>query len=205
LDGIAVGFDFLHPIGPPSVIFLGVADDRFLARQPFFDASQDGGLQGLEAIALDVLKRDGVLNFHGTTEWSPYAVRRILENPIYIGKPTWNKRTYIKDQGKRIQLAGKPEDLIIQDAPHLRIVPQELWDRVQALRAGRGEAKFGKGKRSYSFKSAEKYLLVGKLRCNVCNGNMAIGQNNMDGSPRVVCGRGHRRMGCTQALDADLP
>lgn len=145
------------------------------------------------------LMRDGVPAPGGAKAWNYHKLlTSFIANPIYIGKLVWGTRENVKnpDTEKVGQRRTDEQDHIKADVPHLRIVPQELWDRAQRVRLGRSEAKFGKGKRSYSFKSAEKYLLVGMLRCGACGGNMMIGNSNMDGSPRVVCGNAHKRVGC---------
>ena len=57
----------------------------------------------------------------------------ILNNELYKGKLVWNRQSFIKhpDTGKRIARLNPPEKWIIKDVPELRIVDQELWDRVK--------------------------------------------------------------------------
>lgn len=42
------------------------------------------------------LKDMGVPTYNGDYYWSRVSVKRILENPVYIGKVRWNNRTTIK-------------------------------------------------------------------------------------------------------------
>ncbi len=58
----------------------------------------------------------------------------ILNNELYIGRLVWNRQRFIKDPttGKRQSRLNPPEDLVIEDAPDLRIVSNDLWDRVKS-------------------------------------------------------------------------
>lgn len=136
----------------------------------------------------------------------------MLHNQIYIGKLVWNATSSIKnpDTGRRIFRRTRAEDVITVDVPHMRIFPQDLWDRVHAVLAERRDAKGRHGPRVYKYANKDQ-LLVGLLTCGVCGGTMVIGQNNADGSPRVVCSYGHRRINCMhhrsyclKTLEADV-
>jgi site-specific DNA recombinase len=121
----------------------------------------------------------------------------MLRNERYIGKISWNTNTSVKDPetGRRLYRAGAVDDRIVVDAPHLRIIPQELWDRVEQLRIARSKAQGWHGPRQHKYVKKDD-LLLGLLTCGKCGGSMFIGQNNPDGSPRMVCSFGYRREGC---------
>jgi DNA invertase Pin-like site-specific DNA recombinase len=120
----------------------------------------------------------------------------MLGNELYIGKLVWNNSYQIKnpETGKRQnRLAGK-EDRIEVDVPHLRIISQKVWDAVQLQRKARRRG--GDGPRVH--KAHEKSrMIMPLLKCGDCGGRMMIGQSNMDGSPRVVCSAGFKRINCT--------
>ena len=89
--------------------------------------------------------------------WTVGSVRRTLENAKYRGHWVWNKRGNRRDRrtGRR-RYVDKPEsEWVVRDDEALRIVPQELWDRVaERLReiqkvwpGGKGRG-FGPGQRS---------------------------------------------------------
>jgi site-specific DNA recombinase len=135
----------------------------------------------------------------GQPVWNAGVINAMLANPLYIGKVIWNATSAIKnpDTGKRHFRRSKPEDVITMELPHLRIIQQELWDRTEAIRAERRNAKGCHGPRTLKFSNRE-YLLKGLLTCGVCGGTMTFGQTNPDGSPRVVCSYGNRsRSICT--------
>ncbi len=100
----------------------------------------------------------------------------ILRNELYIGRLIWNRMHFIKDPatGKRISRMNPPEQWVTEDVPHLRIVDQELWTRVQTRLATMREAagannpdrpKFWENRRA-------QHILSGKVFCAACGGAM---------------------------------
>jgi site-specific DNA recombinase len=121
----------------------------------------------------------------------------ILRNQIYIGKLVWNANSSIKnpENGRRVYRASTDDKFTI-DVPHLRIIPQPLWDRVEARRVARKKTARSHGPRPH--RNFDNHMLAGLLTCGGCGGNMIFGQTNPDGSPRAVCTYGYRRIGgCT--------
>jgi site-specific DNA recombinase len=115
-----------------------------------------------------------------------------------FGKLVWNANRSARhpDTRKRTQLRGHADDLIVTDVPHLRIIPQELWDRVHAL-CDEWATKFASrqkgGRRPY-----KEHLLAGLLRCGECGGNMRIYQTSEQGGSRVACAVAKQNKGsCT--------
>ncbi len=88
----------------------------------------------------------------------------ILNNPLYIGDMIWNRSRWERDpdsgKRKRTEERGEGEWITCHDDA-LRIVPQPLWDRVQARLANRRELKPGR---------REAHLFSGFLRCGSCGG-----------------------------------
>lgn len=149
------------------------------------------------------LMAEGIISPSGSKFWNHQklitggANGGLLGNQLYIGKLIWNAFYQVKnpENGKRNNRRST-EPPIEVDVPDLRIVPQDLWDRVQAMRQKRRRGKSDGGPRVYRSGDKERFLL-GLLKCADCGSRMMIGQANMDGSPRVVCSHGARRMGCT--------
>jgi hypothetical protein len=58
---------------------------------------------------------------------------RILNNELYIGRQVWNRLNYRKMPGtnKRQSRRNDDSELIMCDVPHLRIVPQDLWEAAK--------------------------------------------------------------------------
>jgi site-specific DNA recombinase len=106
----------------------------------------------------------------------------ILRNELYIGRLIWNRMRFIKDPstGKRVSRMNPLEQWVIEDVPQLRIIEQDLWDRVQSRLANMREAaganrpdrpKFWENRRS-------QHILSGKVFCASCGGAMtSIGKH----------------------------
>ncbi len=125
--------------------------------------------------------------FHGDLQHST----GMLNNPVYIGRVTWNRREWVMNpETKRRVPRVRPEsEWIVTEQPDLRIVPQELWDRVQerrkALALGQltnGQLRVGRG---------PKFLLSGLLKCDECGSNFVIADYY-----RYACG-GHLNRGAS--------
>jgi site-specific DNA recombinase len=96
--------------------------------------------------------------------WQQSAIARILADPIYVGKLT------ARHDGKSMVVEGS----------HDPIVTPELWDRVQAIRAGGSRRKGGQH-------SGGAHLLVrGALRCGIC-GSAMIPDHGRKRRDRYLC------------------
>lgn len=58
----------------------------------------------------------------------------ILNNALYVGRLEWNRCSYIKDPrtGKRVARPNPRNKWEIVEVPDLRIVDNDLWERVKA-------------------------------------------------------------------------
>ena len=89
----------------------------------------------------------------------------MLNNELYIGRVVWNRRQWLKDPetGRRHYVERPQSEWQTREAPELRIVSAELWQRGQD-RTRRGPARgtrTGKG-------AIPRTLFAGVLRCHAC-------------------------------------
>jgi len=110
----------------------------------------------------------------------------ILRNPIYVGRPVWNKVTMVKDPdtGKRVSRPNPLEDRLHQDVPELRIIPDALFEAAQAqlsIRANRQR------KECIGAQKRPQYLLSGLLKCNACGSGMVRCGRDRSGKTRLKC------------------
>ncbi|GAB6053075.1 recombinase family protein [Magnetospira thiophila] len=95
----------------------------------------------------------------------------LLNNSLYVGRLEWNRCSYIKDPatGKRVARPNPPEDWQVTDVPHLRIIGQDLWERVKA-RQTKVHRAMGRDELGNALNRAhrKKYLLSGLLLCHHC-------------------------------------
>lgn len=122
-----------------------------------------------EAIAKD-LNKEGIIGISGK-HWSPSTINGnrkrglgILNNELYIGRIVWNRQRFVKDPdtGKRQARPNDPSEWIKKEAPELRIIEQELWDRVKE----RQIMLDSKGKLAH--KQRPQLLLSGLMKCGCC-------------------------------------
>ena len=127
------------------------------------------------------LNNEGVIGPRNGS-WGPSTIygnwRRgtgILNNDLYVGLLVWNRQRFVKDpQTGRRQARINPEtEWIIQDVPSLRIVDDELWQRVKDRQQNtRRQIAEGRDIRSERARRP-RYLLSGLLQCGVCGGGFS--------------------------------
>jgi hypothetical protein len=84
----------------------------------------------------------------------------ILNNELYIGKLVWNRLAYIKnpEAGNRASRLNSESEWIVKDVPELRIIDQELCDRVKARAFTKSLPSIGKPRRRPNHSSCLPYL-----------------------------------------------
>ncbi len=101
----------------------------------------------------------------------------VLRNELYIGRLVWNRMKFIKNPatGKRVSRMNPRDAWVIEQVPHLRIIEDDLWERVQARLAVMREAaganhpdrpRFWENRRA-------PHILTGKVFCASCGGALA--------------------------------
>jgi len=137
--------------------------------------------------------------------WGISVIHGILRNEKYVGIWTWgkmqNKRNPITGAARQVK---RPEPLFTATYDEMRILPQDLWDRVQARLksveknwpAAENNGGFSKKQGSYT-KVYPKELLSGAMSCSVCGG--AIGKVSGKGTGYYGC-LNATRGGCTNKL-----
>jgi len=132
---------------------------------------------------------------HRSGSWTPSTITGsaakgtgILRNPLYHGHVVWNRSQKVRDPetGKRVVRLRPQSKWLFVEAPDLRIVPEDLWRRVETRRERRAwtadPATHG-GK--------PRHLLSGLMTCAECGGRYIIKHHR----------RGVRHYGC--AVHAD--
>ncbi|MFB9222716.1 recombinase family protein [Paracoccus cavernae] len=140
------------------------------------------------------LTRDGCPMPRSAKAWQSstiygWAERRsgILRNDLYAGKIVWNKSKMVKDPetGRRVSRPNPPSDWQTKEAPDLRIIDQDLWERVQVMvepRQGATQSDRAKMRRPVR-------PLSGLLRCGSCGGGMSAKGKDKSGRTRIECTR----------------
>lgn len=88
----------------------------------------------------------------------------MLNNELYIGRHIWNRSQWIKDPdtGARRRMDRPQHEWIVREDETLRIIDQELWDRVKARTTSNPNA----GRRGAAYRT----LFGGLMTCGQCGG-----------------------------------
>jgi site-specific DNA recombinase len=127
--------------------------------------------------------------------WQDGAVKRVLQNEKYTGKLIWGKKTFERRPGTRQQVERPVprEHWRVQERPELRIIADDLWERVQARRAvvrtmlptdRRPGLMRGRHAALHS-----PHLFSGFMKCGTCGGAVVI----------VTGGHRSSRYGCLRS------
>jgi site-specific DNA recombinase len=134
------------------------------------------------------LNREGVVPPRGP-KWNASTINGnaqrgngLIFNELYAGRIVWNKVRMVKnpDTGKRISRPNPRDQWQTIAAPLLRIVDDETWARVQALKAE-------KARLSTNVKRRPAHLLSGLLRCGCCGSGMSVHDRDKTGKTRIRC------------------
>ena len=133
------------------------------------------------AIAFE-LNNDGVPGPQGA-EWGPSTIhgnpRRgvgILNNELYVGRLVWNRLRYLKDPdtGKRVSRLNPEAEWVVQEVPDLRIVHQDVWDKVKARQQTLAYETSEPGQNALNERRRPKYLFAGLVKCGCCGGGYTM-------------------------------
>jgi len=136
--------------------------------------------QGPKAIAI-ALNRESIPGPRGGI-WQAGTIRGqaardtgILRNRLYIGELVWNQRRWLKDPqtGQRVARQNQRSEVITEQVAELRIIDQELWDKVQtrldAQRSTSGSGRHdGVPVKRFWDQRRPSHLLTGKVFCAEC-------------------------------------
>jgi site-specific DNA recombinase len=128
-------------------------------------------LRGLAA----ELNRRGVPSPKGAPCWGIVTIKRLLNNPVYLGEVVWNRRGKGRFFGVvdcQIQPVGQPNQLhrhsheqwIRRQDRHEAIIDQETFDRVQR--------RLIDNKKRTAPKKGQPFVLSGLLICGHCRRHM---------------------------------
>jgi site-specific DNA recombinase len=114
----------------------------------------------------------------------------ILNNELYTGTITYNRQRFVKDPetGKRTSRLNPEHEWVKTDVPALRIIDDETWNKVQAIKS-RYSSRAGNKRQT------TKRLLTGLIKCGCCGGSMTIVNRN-----RYYCSAKRERGTCDSTV-----
>ncbi len=126
--------------------------------------------------------------------WCPTAIREMLYRNLYMGRLVWNSSKFVKVPGtnRRVRRARPENEWRIVQREELRIIDQELWQRVSDRLTRLKDFYVGRRKPGLLQRSAtSSYLFSGLLKCGKCGGNLVIVTGNKGPGQ-------YRKYGCSQ-------
>ena len=151
-------------------------------------------------------RKDGLTPVAG---WSPATIRTILHRELYRGVVVWNKSRKRDDWGQVDQRERPTQDWVRVEVEALRIVPEELWNRVRARcadTAGRA-LRFESGRLSgRPPRGLAMNLLAGLATCGVCGGGLVVETSGRKRGRRkeYVCHRRRKNGTCDNAVRIEV-
>src|SRR5262249_16529352 len=151
--------------------------------------------------------------------WHKELIRRILANRLCKGELVHGRNRSVASGGNASAREAVPEhEWVVTPVPHLRIVSDQLWDRVRAARA-KTRVKYGVQKVFSRGTEAERkqvgavpvrsgagseHMLNQIARCGLCDGTLSLQPTK--GVGRYYCNKHKRGVGCTNSrgVPADL-
>jgi site-specific DNA recombinase len=110
-------------------------------------------------------------------DWSPSTLNGnrkrgtgILNNELYVGIMVWNRQKFKREPTTEMRIPRFNDDAEVQRVAveHLRVIDQDLWDRVKAR-----QAKLDRKKHPSEMRRPKR-LFSFLLKCGKCGGGMSI-------------------------------
>lgn len=136
--------------------------------------------------------------------WSKGSIKEMVRNEKYIGIFRWNQTYQVRNPmtGKVARRFRPETEWLVKEMPHLRIIPQDLWDRVCAQRHRKSAHAKELGGMSRT-SQGRPYVFSGLLSCGPCDGPMVITSNRRD--PRYGCSDHRFRGTCSNSMTISQP
>ena len=133
--------------------------------------------------------------------WCPSAIRAMLRRELYVGRRIWNQTKFVKTPGtnKRISRPRPRNEWQVQNVSELRIVSDDLWNRVQKRQDRLKEIYAESGRKPVSRGASSPYLLSGFLVCGTCGAKLIIVSGGGAGA-RYGCPQHWNRKACSNKV-----
>ncbi|MGE4218971.1 MAG: recombinase family protein [Alphaproteobacteria bacterium] len=188
--GLSYGYDVVRELDADGNLVRGkrrINPEQAAIVRRIFDEYAGGAAARTIATSLN---RDGVPGPTGGPWWtstiSGNRQRRhgFLYNEAYAGFLIYNRVRMVRDPetGKRLSRPNPPRDWVVVEAPDLRIVSQDTWDRCQEIKTRQAHKPLRDRRRP-------RRLLSGLAFCGRCGGSYTV-----IGSDRMGC-VAHRESG----------
>lgn len=156
--------DKKNAIGDKSVPTFEVVSEQAETVRLIFEMYAEG--YGLKRIK-NYLEQNGYKTATGKTKWFESSLSRILGNPMYIGKQYQCQTEVLDFLSHRVKKNSK-EDYVLIEGDFEHIISEELFQKVQEIRASKVVKAGFTGKSHGVRQSKDKWIL--KLECGCGSG-----------------------------------
>lgn len=136
-----------------------VEDEAAVVRRIFADYIQGGSCRHIAC----ALNGDGLRTRSGRL-WDDTDISRLLRNPLYCGRLVYNRRDYARRARLGRVALKDPSEVIAREGAAPAIVPPDVWDAAERIRAERPRVDRPGAARAL----ASPHLLAGLLKCGGC-------------------------------------
>jgi len=109
--------------------------------------------------------------------WVASSIKEITKNELYHGVRVWNRTQKLlhPTEGTKIKRARSQAEWVRVEVPSLRIVSEELWQRVQEVNRRMKDKIYGRRLGGFNrTEASRKYLFSGPMCCDLCGGKFSI-------------------------------
>lgn len=126
------------------------------------------------------LKNNNFKTKKGTINWNRTTIRKIIQNPIYIGKISWGKKEYkIDKNGRKTSRLLDVSEWKIYDGKHEPLIKEETFEKAQTLAKERYIPRI---KGSYKLRNPLAYI----IKCKDCGHTMTL-RTSKDKKDTIRC------------------
>jgi DNA invertase Pin-like site-specific DNA recombinase len=106
--------------------------------------------------------------------WAPSSLRAVLRNELYRGVIVWNRSRKRDRWGRHDQQPRPADEWMRIEAPALRVVSEELWQRTRERLEARRQQFDARANGAVQIRRQDvesRFLLSGFARCALCGGS----------------------------------
>jgi site-specific DNA recombinase len=207
------GYSVVRKLGEDGELDRGlrsIEPDRAAVVRRIFESYAGGASPRRIAVKLNTERVPGP----GGDIWYESSIRGrakrqdgILRNALYNGRIVWRRRTNSKDpsSGATVRRDAKPDSYVSVETPHLQIIDDTLWQRVQQRLAAEAAPTVSGAPQAFWDRRRPRHLLSQKVVCGACGRSFkAVGRDYLSCSAAKSGGCRNTRTVRRAALQAHV-
>jgi site-specific DNA recombinase len=135
--------------------------------------------------------------------WLPSTIKQITNNELYRGVRHWNRTQKVLNpaNGKKNKRVRQQSEWIRVEVPNLRIVTDELWERVQQVNQKMKDKLYGTRLGGLNRTAQSRtYLFSNIMNCGSCGGKFGVIIGGDRSKVRYGCKNHRFRVTCSNRL-----